>query len=161
MYVRWKRVARAAECRRVRDESVPEWWRYEADESIPVGRPGRIKRVVDESVPPEQRRPLEKKVCEERWLRVAVLVEAYREGGKARQRTRYLCSIREGSEADPRSAARMWLAVNGKLEALALPSEVRATVLAAVAAVVPRPDPVAVANAEAEHAAFWRRIRAM
>ncbi len=83
---------------------------------------------------------------EERWLRVAVLVESRRVEGKPRQRTHYLCSIREDRVTSPIAAGHMWDHLERKLAALDLPSGNRAKVVASVQDVVPRPDPAAISR---------------
>ncbi len=98
---------------------------------------------------------------EERWLRVAVLVESRRVEGKPRQRTRYLCSIREGQEGAPLAASRLWNHLGRKLATLDLPAGEQAKVIASVEEVVPRPDAEIVAREQAKIDAMLRSIARM
>ena len=91
--------------------------------------------------------------------RAAVLVECRRVGGQPRQRVvRYLGSIREERLGSVAARARFWQGVDEKLGAVPLTPSERTRAEAALAAVVPRPDP---AEAAAEAAARAAKIGAL
>ncbi len=118
MFVRWKRVRR-------KHQTLYEW--------VPGADPGEGGSYRCRQ--------------EERWLRVATLVESRRVDRKSWQRTHYLCSIREDRVTAPIAAGHMWDELERKLAALDLPSETRAKVEASVQDAVPRPDPAAISRA--------------
>ncbi len=115
---------------------------------------------------PSNERSWRKRVPDQQWLRSAVLVESVRVEGRPRQRTiRYLGSIRE-SYLDPENDASIfhwgdfWRTVDANLEDLNISDMDRARILAALEDVVPRPDPVAHANALEEAKARMAYLKA-
>ncbi len=104
------------------------------------------------------------KIIEPQWLRSAVLVESRRIDGKPTQRTiKYLGAIREDRIASALWRARFWRSVDTNLTALALTSEERAPIEAAIHNVIPFPTMEAVNQEQQESderlAAASRAIR--
>jgi hypothetical protein len=96
------------------------------------------KRVKSWSTPDEQV-----------WC--AVLVESRRVDGKPRQRVvRHLATIREGDFTMPMTVDRFWKQVDAALAAVGISGAVLEAAEGKIAAVVPHPDPEALAAVQRE-----------
>jgi hypothetical protein len=95
-------------------------------------------------------------------VRYAVLVESRRADGKPRQRVvKHLAAIRDGDLQHPMTVDRFWAQADAVLDELGIHGADRLAMEATVAARVPRPEPVALAEHRRSFEAWKAGLQAM